>query len=37
VQELELCSHWGIGEKQGRAAEVAKRDAEEITAVPAEG
>jgi hypothetical protein len=36
VQELELCSHWGIGEKQGRAAEVAKRDAEEISAVPAQ-
>jgi hypothetical protein len=36
VQELELCAHWGIGEKQGRAAEVASRDAEEITAVPAD-
>jgi hypothetical protein len=35
VQELELCAHWGIGEKQGRAAEVAKLDAEEISAVPA--
>ena len=36
LQELELCAHWGIGEKQGRAAEVASKDAEEITAVPAE-
>jgi hypothetical protein len=36
VQELELCAHWGIGESQGRAAEVASKDAEEITAVPAE-
>jgi hypothetical protein len=35
-QELELCSHWGIREGQGRAAEVARRDGEEITAVPAE-
>ena len=36
LQELELCAHWGIGEGQGRAAEVAKQDADEITAVPAE-
>jgi hypothetical protein len=35
LQELELCAHWGIHEGQGRAAEVAERDAEEITAVPA--
>ena len=35
-QELELCAHWGIGEKQGRAAEVASKDGDEITAVPAE-
>ena len=36
LQELELCAHWGIREKQGRAAEVAERDADEITAVPAD-
>jgi hypothetical protein len=36
LQELELCEHWGIREGQGRAAEVAEQDAEEITAVPAE-
>ncbi len=35
LQELELCAHWGIREQQGRAAEVAARDADEITAVPA--
>ena len=35
IQELELAAHWGIGEKQGRAAEVSKRDADEISAVPA--
>ncbi len=35
LQELELCAHWGIGEEQGRAAEVAERDVDEITAVPA--
>jgi hypothetical protein len=35
LQELELCAHWGIREKQGRAAEVAEKDADEITAVPA--
>jgi hypothetical protein len=35
LQELELCAHWGIREGQGRAAEVAKQDADEITAVPA--
>jgi hypothetical protein len=34
-QELELCAHWGVGEGQGRAAEVMGRDAELITAVPA--
>jgi hypothetical protein len=37
LQELELCAHWGVGEGQGRAAEVAEQDADEITAVPAEG
>jgi PRC-barrel domain protein len=36
AQELELAAHWGIGEGRGRAAEVAERDADEITAVPAE-
>jgi hypothetical protein len=36
LQELELCAHWGIREGKGRAAEVADRDADEITAVPAE-
>ncbi len=34
-QELELCAHWGIREGQGRAAEVAEQEADEITAVPA--
>jgi hypothetical protein len=36
LQELELCAHWGVREKQGRAAEVADRGADEITAVPAD-
>jgi hypothetical protein len=36
AQELELCAHWGIREGQGRAAEVAEQDADEITAVPAD-
>jgi hypothetical protein len=36
AQELELAAHWGIGEGRGRAAEVADRDADEISAVPAE-
>jgi hypothetical protein len=36
LQELELCAHWGIRESGGRAAEVAEKDADEITAVPAE-
>jgi hypothetical protein len=35
LQELELCAHWGIREGQGRAAEVADQDADEVTAVPA--
>jgi hypothetical protein len=34
LQELELCAHWGIHERRGRAAEVAERGADEITAVP---
>jgi hypothetical protein len=37
LQELELCAHWGIREGQGRMAEVAEQDADEITAVPAQG
>jgi hypothetical protein len=36
-QELELCAHWGIREQRGRAAEMAERGADEITAVPADG
>ncbi len=36
-QEHELCSHWGFREGHGRAAEVADRDADRISAVPAEG
>jgi hypothetical protein len=36
AQELELCAHWGIGKGRGRAAEVADKDHDEITAVPAE-
>jgi len=36
AQEVELAAHWGIDETRGRAAEVARRDPEEITAVPAE-
>jgi hypothetical protein len=35
LQELELCAHWGIREGQGRAAEVAEQDADQITAIPA--
>jgi len=34
--ELELCAHWGIREKQGRSAELQKVGDDEITAVPAE-
>jgi hypothetical protein len=36
AQEMELAAHWGIGEDRGRAAEVAGRDPDEISAVPAE-
>jgi hypothetical protein len=36
VQELELAAHWDIDERLGRAAEVAERPADEITAIPAE-
>jgi hypothetical protein len=35
--ELELCAHWGIREGKGRSAEIAEREADEITAIPAEG
>ena len=35
LQELELAEHWGVRETSGRAAEIAQRDADEITAVPA--
>lgn len=35
IQELELCSHWAVGEGQGRAAEVTGKDPDEITAIPA--
>jgi hypothetical protein len=34
--ELTICSHFGIGEAVGRAAEVAGRPAESVTAVPPE-
>lgn len=33
--ELMICAHFGIGEKVGRAAEVASRPADDITATPA--
>ena len=36
-QELELCSHWGIADDHGRAAELAEKDDDAITAVPADG
>jgi hypothetical protein len=36
AQELELAAHWGIDGGRGRAAEVAGRSPDEITAVPAE-
>jgi hypothetical protein len=32
--ELTICAHFGIGEKAGRAAEVAPREATAITATP---
>jgi hypothetical protein len=34
-RELELCAHYGIGAGQGRAAELAKRDRDAVTAKPA--
>lgn len=33
-QELELCEHYGIRTGIGRAAEVAQRDGEQVSAVP---
>jgi hypothetical protein len=36
AQEIELAAHWGIDRGRGRPAEVAGRDPDEITAVPAE-
>jgi hypothetical protein len=33
--ELTICAHFGIGEKVGRAAEVARRGAGGVTATPA--
>jgi hypothetical protein len=35
--ELTICSHFGIGEAVGRAAEVARRPEGEITATPPGG
>jgi hypothetical protein len=35
--ELAICAHFGIGEEVGRAAEVADRAADAVTAVPAAG
>ena len=34
--ELELCAHWGFRTGQGRMAELADRDSDQITAVPVE-
>ena len=36
LQELELCSYWGIREGRARAAEVGERNADEISSVPHE-
>jgi hypothetical protein len=35
-QELQLCEHYGIRPKIGRAAELADRDGDEVNAVPAD-
>jgi hypothetical protein len=35
AQEIELCLHWGIREGRGREAEIAKRDGDAVSAVPA--
>ena len=34
--ELELCAHWGIRDEQGRSGEIAGRDGDEITSIPAD-
>ena len=36
AQEKELAAHWGIGEDRGRSAELAGRDPDGISAVPAD-
>ncbi|MGZ5333690.1 MAG: PRC-barrel domain-containing protein [Solirubrobacterales bacterium] len=36
-QELQLCEHYGIRPKIGRAAELADRDGDDVSAVPADG
>ena len=33
-QELQLCEHYGVREGVGRAAEIADRDGDEVSAVP---
>ncbi|MGH2983011.1 MAG: hypothetical protein ACRDK5_01955 [Solirubrobacterales bacterium] len=35
-QGLELCAHWGVRDGQGRTAELADHDNDEITAVRVE-
>jgi hypothetical protein len=35
-QELQLCEHYGMGIGAGRAAELVKREGEDMTAVPAQ-
>lgn len=35
--ELELCAHWGVRDGTGRAAEIAHRDGDEISSIPADG
>jgi hypothetical protein len=34
--EMELCAHWGIRPEVGRGGELASKEADEITAIPAE-
>ena len=36
TEELDLCAYWGIREGQGRAAEVAGNEKDDVTAVPFE-
>lgn len=36
TEELDLCAHWGIREGQGRAAQVADNEGDDVTAVPFE-